>query len=315
MKYLFSDFYFLCGAAEKGVCTVGGAYEHMTMHMLFPVAMPCLLHAVRGLASGGYITVSPEEGVISASTPLAVTDLGKKAVAISGLQKLLGESKAFHKNEQRFCAHDRPAVSEDHGWMADAESFDAITAHLMQAGDIFLPLFELTDEGNNRLTLTVHHPNHDPLPDGDDEGENDGFDPDAVERADSVSVTGPADTVMQGVSDLLAVAHALLTEAPRPRKVALHGADRSLLVSLARASSEYGTILRMTVSQIRFNRQRFIGKRDSDLDYAQCGDPLITLELADAEGFARSLLRSAVTDPARLDDAMLAHIDGLHSIL
>ena len=42
----------------------------------------------------------------------------------------------------------------------------------------------------------------------------------------------------------------------------------------------------MTVSKIRFNRQRFVGKRDSDLDYAQCGDPIFIHEMASAEGFA-----------------------------
>ena len=57
----------------------------------------------------------------------------------------------------------------------------------------------------------------------------------------------------------------------------------------------------MTVSKIRFNRQRFYGKRDSDLDYAQCGDPIFIHEMASAEGFAFiDVMKSVLARPALL---------------
>ena len=89
------------------------------------------------------------------------------------------------------------------------------------------------------------------------------------------------------IRDLVDTAYLIITEPPRARKVALHGVDGSLLISLANAANEQGLVsFRMTVSRIRFNRQRFVGKRDSDLDYAQCGDPIFIHEMASAEGFA-----------------------------
>jgi len=71
----------------------------------------------------------------------------------------------------------------------------------------------------------------------------------------------------------------------------------------------------MTVAQIRFNRQRFYGKRDSDLDYAQCGSPLITTEMGGAKEFAGRLLPGAVALPARLSREDRDRIEAIHAIL
>ena len=65
MKYLVSDFYFLSSAVDLKAKTVGEAYESMSTFMGYPVSMPCLLHAIRGLVAGGYLTVAPEGGVIT----------------------------------------------------------------------------------------------------------------------------------------------------------------------------------------------------------------------------------------------------------
>lgn len=301
MKYLVSDFYFLSSAVDLKAKTVGPAYECMSTFLGYPASMPCLLHAIRGLVAGGYLTAESESGVISATTPIAVTAEGKKLAAVSPIQKLLGEIKAHRKNELRFCAMEYPRISTD-DLTADRESFDDCVTRLIRAGDITLPTFEISDVDEGYLKLTVHHPNDGFY--GMDDEDDDETDPDAAESSYSASITGTEEQIKAGLRDLITTAHALVTEPPRARKTALHGADRSLLISLANAANEQGLVaFRMTVSQIRFNRQRFVGKRDSDLDYAQCTDPIFIHEMRDAEGFALyGVLHSALARPDLLSE-------------
>ena len=315
MKYVFSDFYLLVGAADKECRTVGDAYRRMVELMGIPVSPSCLLFSLRGLCSGGFLTLTPAEGRITVTTSIAVTEAGRKAVAVSGLQKLFGnEFKAFNKNEAKFCAADRPADTVGGDWVAEAEGFAEIANGLMRDRTVACPLFEVTEAGDELLTLTVHHPNE-AYPASDDEDEE-VYDPDAADHPRSVSVTGSVERIMQAMTDLLAAAQGLLSK-PNTRKVALHGADRSYIVTLARtASDEYGTALRMTVEPIRFNRQRFYGKRDGELDYAQCGAPVITHETVnDATGFASLLLPCAVALPERLGEADFEAITAIHQKL
>ena len=313
MKYLFSDFYLLVAAAEKETRTAGDAYRRASELMGVPVSAPSLLFSLRGLLAGGYIHVSPTDGVISVTTPVSVTDAGRKAATISGMQKFFGEFKAFNKNEVRFCALDRPEATVGGDWTVDTASFAEIANRMMQDRAISYPLFELTEAGEGLLTLTVHHPGDTYSPDG---AEDDGsaYDPDAPEYADSVSVTGDTARIMQAMSDLLTAADGLLTK-PNTRKIALHGGDRSYIVTLSNAASEYGTALRMTVSQIRFNRQRFYGKRDGELDYAQCGEPVITHEMAGAAVFAAQMLPCAAALPELLGPHDTETMESIHKKL
>lgn len=299
MKYLLSDFYFLHSAAETKDTSVGGAYKNLCTYMGVPVPMPCLLHALRVLRAAGYITFEPDEGgMISEATPLSLTPEGKAAVAVSFFQKLFGEYKAHQKLRLRFCEQTCPDVSEDTDLTADEESFRSSIDLLIRAGDISHPMLDITDLGEGFMRLTVHHPN-----DGWSDPEEDEplreTDPDAAAITYSASVTGTAEQITAGLRDLIDTAYLLVTEPPRPRKAALHGGDGSLLIALANAANEQGMVtFRMTVSRIRFNRGRFVGKRDSDLDYAQCGDPVFVLEMSDAVGFCYfNILQCAVLYP------------------
>ncbi len=317
MRYLFSDFYFLCGAADKEARTVGDAYRRMAELMGIPVTKSCLLFALKGLSAGGYIHVNPdntENGLITVSSPLSVTDSGRKAATVSGLKKLFGEAKAFNKNEVKFCALERPEIHAEPQWTLDDADFAPIVRGMLDRREIALPLFELTECENEMLTLTVHHPADRYFSDEDNEGGENGYDPDEAEMTGSVSVTGSAERILQGISDLLAAAHALLSDS-RTRKVALHGADRSYIVTLAHTASEYGTSLRMTVEPIRFNRQRFYNKRDGELDYAQCGTPCLIHEMNGARNFAALVLPCATALPERLSDADTECIHALHKLL
>ena len=311
MKYLFSDYYFLCGAADQSTHTVANAYRGMCGYMNSASTCGCLRHALLGLVAGGYVVVEPEEHgkvpYVNLGASIRVTEAGRKAVSMSPLQKLFGERKAFVKNQLAFCSLDRPDTDVGADWWIDGDCLERISYDGVRIGQWAMPMFSLGDMGDGYLSLTL---NRGAYGYGDED-----IDPDAPERDDRVTVSGDNDRIMAGVSDLLSAVYSLLTESPRTRKIAIHGADRSFVITLAHAAGEQGAYLRMTVAQIRFNRQRFIGKRDGELDYAQCGDPLILLEFSNAYELAARLLPSAVSLPERLRDADLETIDTISKMI
>ena len=83
MKYLFSDYYFLCAAADKETRTVGDAYRKMCAYLGVSSTYSCLRHARRGRVAGAYITVEPEEHgearYINLGGSIQVTEAGRKA--------------------------------------------------------------------------------------------------------------------------------------------------------------------------------------------------------------------------------------------
>ncbi len=312
MKYQFFDFHLLQSVSPKGNDTIGMVYESFTSYMLSPVTVPCFLYSLRGLMAGGYITVDTEDGALTANTAVSLTEAGHKAVTVSFFQGLFGELKAKIRKELEFCSKDRPDDAEDISLSVDENELAPYIRPLLEARDIAFPTFEMTDLGDGIMKLTVHHPNDDPAGNYDAED----IDPDSADLCYSASVTGTAEQIVAGMRDLIAAAHALVTEASRTRKVAFHGGDGSLLVTLARAVDQSGmTTFRTTVARIRFNRQRFFGKRDSDLDYAQCGDPIFITETRDEINFAYwDVLHSAVSYPLLLSQDDMERIHDIHRI-
>lgn len=315
MKYLLSDYYFLCGATHKETRTVGDAYRKMCTYLNGSATCACLLHALRGLSSGGYISFEPEAHgealYVNLGSPIKVTEAGRKAVAVSPLQRMFGERKAFVKNQLAFCSLDRPETTANDGWWVDSDCLLRINCNGVRDGEWSAPLFSLGDIGDGSLGLTLHRSGY-AYTDGDGESN---IDPDAAEQTDRVNLSGDAESIMQGVSDLLSATHALLTEAPRTRKVALHSFDRSFIVSLAHAAGDQGSFLRMTVAPILYNRKRFYGKRDGELDYAQCGAPLITMEFSNVYELAARLLPLAVSLPERLSETDLETVDAISKLI
>ena len=310
MNYHFLDFSLLQSIPGKTGGALSNVYRALCADQQAPIPAACLLHSLRGLSAGGYITMEPENGVLTVSTPVALTDKGREAITPKGLSKLLNESKATAKKELAFCDIQRPTKEVEHTWTVETEGFNAILREFYERRVVSLPTFEVTDLGDGYAKLTVHHPNDDPA------GEYDArdIDPDAAELTSSASATGTEEQIKEGLRDLIDTAYLLVTEAPRPRKVALHGGDGSLLISLANAANEQGLVsFRMTVSKIRFNRQRFVGKRDSDLDYAQCGDPIFIHEMADAASFCLfAVLYSAVLYPHLSDEESFAKLSVIY---
>lgn len=308
MKYFFTDFALLQGLPAKGSGTLGGVYEQVCH--TYSATVQSLLRSLRVLTAGGYVTVEPESGVLTVSTPIALTDKGREAVTPKGLAKLFNEEKATAKKKLAFCDTDCPSVDCGQDWTVEAEGFDAIRRDLYENRVMDLPMFDITHPGDGYAKLTVHHPGDDPA--GEYGAED--IDPDAAALSYSASVTGTEAQIKAGLRDLIDTACLLVTEAPRPRKVAIHGCDGSLLIAFANAANEQGLVsFRMTVSRIRFNRQRFVGKRDSDLDYAQCGDPIFILEMAGAAEFSLyGVLHSAVLYPHLLGEEELDKIALIH---
>ena len=311
MKYLFLDFSLLQNIPDKTVGSLGDVYRALCANQQSPIPAACLLHSLRGLSAGGYVMVEPENGVLTVSTPVILTDKGREAITPKGLAKLFNEEKATAKKELAFCNTERPTEEAGRDWTVEAEGFDTILGNLYEHRDVGLPTFEVTNLGDGYAKLTVHHPSDDPAV----EYAAEDIDADAATRSYSASVTGTAEQIAAGLHDLVETAYLLVTKAPRPRKVAIHGTDGSLLISLANATNEQGLVsFRMTVSKIRFNRQRFIGKRDSDLDYAQCGDPIFLHEMGCAADFCLfGVLYSAVLYPHLLDDEDFAKITAIYA--
>lgn len=312
MKYQFFEFHLLQSVSLKKTDTLGRVYEVFTSYMGTPVTMPCFLYALRGLMDGEYVTLDSADGILTPDTPIAITEAGRKAVGLSFLQKLLGEYKATVKKELAFCRPDRPHRADSLDLHANAEDFAPLVRPLAEARDIQFPAFEVTDLGEGCFKLTVHHPNDDLLGEYDEED----LDPDGADLSYSASVTGTAQQIAAGLHHLILTAHALLTEPPRTRKVALHGGDGSLLITMANAANEQGLVsFRTTVARIRFNRQRFVGKRDSDLDYAQCGDPLFIHEMTSAESFCYfAVLYSAAACPDLLTEEDVDRLTEIHRL-
>lgn len=306
MNYLFTDFQVLSSLSASRSCRAEELYASLCATMQFPLPLNCLSSALAVLAADGYVTIAPREKV-AAHTTVTLTDKGQAAVAVSGLAKLLAgrRQRAMERQETHFCSLIRPTVS---ACTMDPESFvPAVT----DAGRLYSNQTYCTLSGDldGDISLTLYGSS---VPyDGD------GSEDDSAIDDTPTTVVGTADTMKQSLSHLLGVASAWLHESTRTRKVALHGRNTSLVVTFAYAVEENGdSVLRMSAAPIRFNRNRFIGKRDSDLDYAQCGDPVMSVSLTPYRStLARLILPLAVSMPELLDDDMAAIVDDLHRAL
>lgn len=305
MKHLFSDFYLLSGVADPNTHTLGDAYRRMSALMGVPVSTACLTHALATLVAGGYITLDTTNGLVTPVTAVTLTEAGRAATAVTVIQKLLGKDKAMRRNELRFCDTDAAPV-KDIAYTVDEQGFSEITESMLRTGEIESGMLTLT-ETDGYVTLTLRSPDGGYATDDNDLAEAYGI----------VSITGAPERIMGSISDLLAALYDYLTRPSTTRKAALAGQDKTLVVTVSRAATEGegGSVLRMSASPIRFNRQRFARKRDGDLDYAQCGDPVLTVELPSASHLAVALLPSALSLPHHIGEDTAAVIHDLHQLL
>ncbi len=314
MKYLFSDFRFLAALTERSITTLGDAYGAMCHRVGMYLPVSALQSTVSVLLSDGYITVSEIGRVLMPATTVNLTDKGRAAVSISWLARLADSERALKKKELSFCTQERPTVSMGaSSWLL--QDFSGVEDSLKIACKP--PLFALSETDDGDLCFHIYCEDA-ALCDDDAVSENIGeaSDADAAEEASSHErmVVGKREMIQCAVADLLTAVHALLTEPPRPRKVAVHGYGQSYIITMVETASDlYGSALRLTVAPIRYNRQRFFGKRDGELDYAQCGEEFLRIEMeASALTLADAILPLAVALPHRLTEDMANGVEALH---
>ncbi len=322
MKYLFSDYLFLRFAAAKDTHTVGDAYRGMVGYLGCALTGDTVACASSRLMAGGLITLPDGRDTLTPDTPVVVTEAGQKWVAVSPLQKLLRRTeRMLAKSLTEFVVQEIPA--ETPTLTADSAAFRSlvheqlpfILPSLSEDGEMVSLTVKgpdrsalLEDEDDDAISLTfkdcVSHSS-----DEDGEGEFNLSDPDAAERLGILSVREPLSSAI-GMREWLIAVTALATELPRrTRKLALHGTDRSYVVTLAPQSGQ----VRVTVAPIRFNRQRFRGKRDGDLDYAQCGENVMDFTIP-LRTLAWGTTCGAICQPSLLDNEGSASVAKLYNI-
>jgi len=264
MKYLFSDYLFLRFAAAKDAHTAGDAYRGMAAYFGCALTGDTAACAAARLSADGLITLPDGCERLTPDTPITVTEEGRKWVEVTGLQKLLRRTeRVLATRMAAFTAREMPA--EAPSLRADTAAF---TPLVHESFPFILP--SLSEDGET-VSLTVKDPDGcAPI-----EGAEAESDPDLTEHLGALTVREALSSAI-GMREWLIAATALATELPRrTRKLALHGTDRSYVVTLAPQAGQ----VRVTLAPIRFNRQRFRGKRDGDLDYAQCGENVMDFTL------------------------------------
>ncbi len=300
MKYLFTDFCILQAPALTEACTVQDVLYAMQRLCGYRPPLAALADALSALIADGLITVAGEPhapACLRPDAPVQLTDAGRQAVTVSGVSRLLASlrERAERRLALAFCERERPVGA---ALPIDREAFGVCEMPGHWQG------FILTEAENGLLQLAVQ----------DDDTAID----DELDDISIAAVTTDPDAIRAAFTDLLDVAEGILAGNARTRKVALHGLARSLVLTFARAACEdEATALHVTAAPLRFNRKRFIGKRDGELDYAQCGDPILSAYWSpDPSALARALLPTvALSGPEVLDDALSARVGQLYRAL
>lgn len=284
------------------------------------------------LRDGGFITVdAAADAPLTSGTSVSLTPSGQALVTLTGFHKLIGGISVRKAYLKALTETEIPDGQNTPFSMAGGEYARIVSkAELMlqekierspiafshsRSEGIIRITFRRTDEdvrddeendeqaeetpSDDALTHDGH-PSLAALVGGADEG-------DEYVRPDSLSVTdaGDGDTLCGLVS---AVCDALCPPA-KTRKCCLYGTEGAYVLTLAPQSGYF----RIGAEPIRFNKQRFKGKRDGDLDYAQCGNVVIGLSLSNEELSATITEALPVIAP-RLPEELRARIDSLQTI-
>ncbi len=297
MKYLPTDFCILKALSSPEHPTVADALAAWQPLCGYRPPLRALADALSALVADDLINIdcdNHQDKHLNPDALVHLTDKGREAVTVSGVLRALSalRERAERKLELNFCDRERPVCEP---LFIDCASFgeDDRSGHVQG--------FQLADAGDGLMTLTIE----------DDDTAVD----DEMEDISTAAVTTSPEYLRAAFLDLLDVAEGLLEGNARARKVALHGVERSLVLTFARAACEDGvTALHVTAAPLRFNRARFVGKRDSDLDYAQCGDPILSAYWSpDPSALARTLLPvMATAGHTVIDETLAARIQQLY---
>ncbi len=256
MHYFDTDFYTLMTLGRVGKVNAEALLREMARELGWMASADYLSSALAAMEASGYVTLATEDKILRADTVVSITDPGRALIRLGGMANVFSgiKQKAVRKNEKVFCTLVRPAVAP---LSIDRASFADYTESVNRDQEV--TFLGIDNNGEGVYELSLNHAYY---------RETDAEEADA----DSVSVLCDLDGLHNMLGALLDTA-LFFTESRKPRKVVLSGGGKAYVATFCEVADTSGfPVMRVTAAPILFNRQRFIGKRDSDLDYAQCGD-------------------------------------------
>ncbi|MBD8985928.1 MAG: hypothetical protein EGR02_01205 [Clostridiales bacterium] len=278
MTHCYTDFLLLCalGTARKNEA-LADALTNTDALLCGCLTEDTLIHGLTVLQNEGYISLPGGEA--DADTVCLLTAKGRQAIAVPVLSRLFGRRDAvLFVREDAFLA--APAGNGGATVVLRPGAFDTVHSRLLRAaganedydGAPWITVARC--EGGMAVTFRVPgEEGPDESDDSDSGGSYDGAAPeDALAMSDSVRAVYPDGLSAGRFTDLLLAVRDFFCGKPQVRKAALPAGTDLYAVSLIREDAE---AVRVSAAPIRFNKQRFRGGRDGELDYAQCGDDVL----------------------------------------
>ena len=301
MFYLYSDFAVLLAASKKKNQRLSEVFTAASATLQFPLSRAQLLHALQTLRAGGYLDFAGDDA--RADLILSVTDKGYAATKMGFISKLFSSSgkTATDKLEAEFCSADVTLQCSDMNITDD--EYVAINRKLYADYSIYVPFVEgFLKDGKLLFSFRSAGCGYSPM--GSGESTLSVEDEDELLK-DSLDVY--VDSKI-GADGLLAATCDFLLVSSKVRKFTLVGDGGVYIFSLSYVKDG----ARLTAAKILYNKQRFIGKRDSDLDYAQCGENLLDITIPPAL-LSAAVLRAYSSAYEALDDDMRQMMQDLRS--
>ncbi len=297
MNYFDIDFWVLMALGRVGTARAETLLTEMSRDLGWMSSADNLASSLAALSVDGYVTLVAEGESLRADTEIALTEKGRGMIQLGGMVKVFSsmKQKAIRKNEQAFCALMRPAVSP---LAIDRASFSDYAERVARDSEVIFLMIENAEDG--LYTLSLNHAYYRET----DEEEVD---------TDAAHVLCDLEKLRRMLGDLLDTA-LLLTESRKTRKVLMAGMGKAFVVTFCEVADESGySVMRVTAAPILFNLQRFVGKRDSDLDYAQCGANALSTTFDSAAELCGCILGGVSRRTDLLDEELGRKIHELHA--
>lgn len=316
MKYLFSDYDVFRGITLRRDVHLPLDNYILTFSRLHGnlITPDCIIHALRGLASGGLIHVEAPNGIIDRYTcTVALTEEGR-------LWRTEVNGKDPIRNELEFCTMDRPAVTVGEEWVAQFPFSDACKCHEFYKESRIYPTFTFEPLDTDRFLLTLHHPAHLHSCDLD-------FDPDEVlhpfvlpdngkktASAYSVSLTVTREQATAFLTELLDAATEFFRCSHGVGKITITGREASLLLTVKSYPLPVKPQCVMTATVLSDSAVAKDNK-DSPLTFRK-GEKVMIIHKKKSSDFVYDcVLRSAVSCPSLLTEELCLRIGTLHRVV
>ena len=286
MTHCYTDFLLLCalGTARKNEA-LADALTNTDALLCGCLTEDTLIHGLTVLQNEGYISLPGGEA--DADTVCLLTAKGRQTIAVPVLSRLFGKrDAALFAREDAFLA--APAGNGETTVVLRPGAFDTVHSRLLRDaganGDYDGAPWITVARWEGCMAVTIRVPGEEGPDESDDSDSSSGSDSngggsydgaapeDALAMSDSVRAVYPDGLSAGRFTDLLLAVRDFFCGKPQVRKAALPAGTDLYAVSLVREDAE---AVRVSAAPIRFNKQRFRGGRDGELDYAQCGDDVL----------------------------------------